>query len=236
MNVDNEPLTANWLAKHVDISCVQASHTRKDIEALAEIAATNSFVSAHVLPNRLPELKQLLLGTGVLAGSPVGFPSGGGSSATKLAEADELLAAGVEELDIVANIGRLRSGEDSYVRDEVRRIVDVVAGRLPVRLILEVSRLDHDDIRRGCEIAIDAGVDYVKTGTGWAGPTTLEHVEVISAHVAGRIAVKAAGGIRTLEQVEAMRELGVTRFGINDAVAVDLVRQLNERAEEGNLR
>lgn len=219
-------LTATWLAGNVDISCVQATHTRADIVALAETATANGFVSAHVLPNRLPDLLALLSGSGVLAGSPVGFPSGGASSSTKFTEARELIEAGVQELDIVVNIGRLKSGETTYCQDEVSRITAWVAGRVPTRLILEVSVLDDDEIRRGCDVAVAAGVDYVKTGTGWQGPTTLAQVELIADHLHGALAIKAAGGIRTLDDVRAMRDAGVTRFGINDRVAVALVHEL----------
>jgi deoxyribose-phosphate aldolase len=226
-----DDLTAEWLASNVDISCVQAQHTRADIEALAGTAIAHGFVSAHVLPNRLPGLRELLEGSTVLAGSPVGFPSGGASSATKLAEARELLDEGVQELDVVVDIGRLKSRDVEYCIDEVRAIVDVVAGRVPTRLILEVSLLDDDEIRLGCDVAVAAGVDYVKTGTGWQGATTLAHVELIAAHLRGRLKIKAAGGVRTLADVRAMREAGVVRFGINDEVAVRLVRQLRGESE-----
>lgn len=222
-----EELSARWLASHVDISCVRATHTRADIVALAHTAAEHGFVSAHVLPNRLPELVALLDGSGVLAGSPVGFPSGGASSSTKFEEACELLNAGARELDIVVNIGRLKSNEVLYCSNEVSRITQWVAGRVPTRLILEASLLDEDEIRRGCDVAVAAGVDYVKTGTGWQGATTLAQVELIADHLAGAVAIKAAGGVRTLRDIEAMRDAGVTRFGMNARVAIGLLGELN---------
>jgi deoxyribose-phosphate aldolase len=230
VNDVSDALTAEWLAGNVDISCVQAQHTRADVEALARTAVANGFVSAHVLPNRLPDLRDLLAGSAVLAGSPVGFPSGGASSATKFAEARELLEAGVQELDVVVNVGRLKSGEQDYCIEEVRRVVDLVAHSIPTRLILEVSLLDDDEVRRGCDVAVAAGVDYVKTGTGWQGPTTIDRIELIAGHLQGALKIKAAGGVRTLEDVRAMRDAGVVRFGINDRVAVALVHELRGAA------
>lgn len=212
------------LAAHIDISCVQAQHTRTDVERLAADAREGGFVSAHVLPNWLPVLRGLLDGSGVLAGAPVGFPSGGATTAMKIAEARQLLDEGVQELDVVVAIGRLRSGERDYVSRELAEIVALVDGRVPLRAILEVGHLDDDDIRRGVDAAVSAGVPWIKTGTGWSGrPTTIEHIRVIADRAAGRAALKAAGGIRSIETVRAMADLGVTRFGMNVDAALAAV-------------
>lgn len=212
------------LAAHIDISCVQAQHTRTDVERLAADAREGGFVSAHVLPNWLPVLRGLLDGSGVLAGAPVGFPSGGATTAMKIAEARQLLDEGVQELDVVVAIGRLRSGEQDYVSRELAEIVALVDGRVPLRAILEVGHLDDDDIRRGVDAAVSAGVPWIKTGTGWSGrPTTIEHIRVIADRAAGRAALKAAGGIRSIETVRAMADLGVTRFGMNVDAALAAV-------------
>lgn len=227
---DPRPVLAD-LAGHVDISCVQAQHGRADLERLAERARADGFVSAHVLPNWLPVLRELLAGSGTLAGSPVGFPSGGATTATKVAEARELLDAGVQELDVVVAIGRLRSGETDYVTRELAAVVETVAGAVPLRAILEVGHLSDDDIRAGVDAAIAAGVPWIKTGTGWSGiPTTVHHVELIAERAAGRAALKAAGGIRDAATIRAMAELGVTRFGMNADAAVAAVAALREGA------
>lgn len=219
-------IDAAWLAAHTDISCVQAQHTLADIEAVAATAARHHFVSAHVLPGRVAVLRSLLKDTGVLAGGPVGFPSGGTTTAVKLAEARGLLADGAQEMDIVANIGRLKSGEDAWVLEEAKAVVALAEHRIPVRLIIEVSRLTPDEVRRGASIAAAAGADFVKTGTGWAGPTTLEHVRLIADEVGDAVQIKAAGGVRDLATVRAMVDAGVSRFGINDVVAVALIEEL----------
>ena len=212
------------LPRHIDISAVQARHARADIEELAAHARAGSFVSAHVLPNWLAELRELLAGSDTLAGSPVGFPSGGATTSTKVAEARELLDAGVQELDVVVAIGRLRSGDVDYVTRDLAAVVDAVDGRVPLRAILEVGHLDEREIRSGVDAAIAAGVPWVKTGTGWSGvPTEVGHIAVIADQVAGRARLKAAGGIRDLETIRAMAELGVTRFGMNTRAALDAV-------------
>ncbi|MGW8482952.1 deoxyribose-phosphate aldolase [Microbacterium sp. NPDC055903] len=228
---EQNPVLAD-LAAHIDISCVQAQHSRADIVELADRARAGRFVSAHVLPNRLTELRALLEGSGVLAGSPVGFPSGGATTSTKLAEATELLENGVQELDVVVAVGRLRSGETDYVRRELSQVVALVDGRVPLRAILEVGHLGDDEIRCGVDAAVEAGVPWIKTGTGWSGrPTTIDHIRLIAERTAGRAALKAAGGIRTVETIRTMAELGVTRFGMNAEAAVAAVAAIENGGE-----
>jgi deoxyribose-phosphate aldolase len=217
------------LAAHIDISCVQAWHSRADVEELARRAIAGRFVSAHVLPNWLPVLRDLLDGSGVLAGSPVAFPSGGAAPATKVAEARELLDLGAQELDVVVSIGRLRSGETDYVTRELAAVVEVIGDRVPLRAILEVGYLDDAQIRAGVDAAIAAGVPWIKTGTGWSGlPTTIDHIRVIADQAAGRASLKAAGGVRDIDTIRVMAALGVTRFGMNADAAVAAVAAASE--------
>ena len=147
------------------------------------------------------------------------------ASTTKVFEAERLLAQGAQELDVVVNIGRLRSGDVRYVTSELGEIATLVGGAVPLRAILEVGYLDEREIRLGCECVVDAGIEWVKTATGWSGrPTTIEHIRIISGQLAGRARMKAAGGIRDIRTVMAMSELGVSRFGINTDVAQRLAR------------
>ncbi len=218
------------LARHIDISCVQAQHDRDDVDELARRAIAGGFVSAHVLPNWLPHLRDRLAGSSVLAGSPVAFPSGGATTANKIAEAAELLELGAQELDVVVAIGRLRSGDGAYVERELAAVAEVVDGRVPLRAILEVGRLDDDDIRRGVDAAVAAGIPWIKTGTGWSGvPTSLAHIRLIAERAAGRAALKAAGGIRDIDTVREMARLGVTRFGMNADAALVAVAASKEK-------
>ncbi len=218
-------LTGHALARMVDISAVQARHGRADVVELARHALAGDFIAAHVLPSWLPVLRALLDGSTTNAGSPVGFPSGGSATEVKVAEARWLLDAGVQEMDVVMNIGLVRSGETAAAARDVAAVLAAVGGRVPVKVILEVGLLDERQIREAARAAVEAGAESLKTGTGWQGvATTPEHVRLIR-EVAGDREIKASGGIRSLEQVRALLDAGATRFGINTAHAVRLVAE-----------
>jgi len=221
---------ARALARRIDVSAVQAWHAHAHVESLATIARSYGFINAHVLPGWVPLLRSLLEGSSTLVAAPVGFPAGGSTTTVKVVEARDLLDAGVQEMDVVVNIGRLRSGDTDYVRHELNAIAEAIGHAVPLKVILEVGYLDDDQIRAGCECAVAAGVPWIKTGTGWSGhATTVHHIEVIVEQVAGRAAIKAAGGIRDLATVTQMVSLGVTRFGMNATVA----RALADEATKG---
>jgi deoxyribose-phosphate aldolase len=159
-------------------------------------------------------------------GGPVGFPSGGHTTTTiKVAEARSLAEAGADELDMMINLGHLKSGDLSYPRDEIKAVVEMIKP-VPLKVIIEVSRLTDDEIQRASESAVEAGAVFVKTGTGWTGETTtLQHIRIIGAVVRGHCGIKASGGIRDLATIKGMLSLGVTRFGINTCVALDLLKK-----------
>ena len=212
------------IARLIDVSAVQAWHGRGDIEALAAAARDHGFVSAHALPAWAPLLRERLADGPTLAGAPVGFPSGGAVPAIKVAEAAALCDVGLDELDILVNVGKLAAGELGDVREELRAIVDVVAGRASIKVILEVTYLDDDAIRAGCDAAIEAGAAFVKTGTGWSRqPTTEAHIRLIHDHVGEAIGIKASGGIRSLATLRRMQALGATRFGVNLEAAIRIL-------------
>jgi deoxyribose-phosphate aldolase len=216
-------LTPSDLARMIDVSAVQAFNTIEDVIELAKIAVEQRFVAAHVLPNFVPIIRDRLSGSETLTGAPVGFPSGGSSTPMKVAEARELVAGGVQEMDLMINVGRLRSGDDHYVLNDIRAVVNAVSP-VPVKVILEVHYLSDDQIKRGCELCIQGGADFVKTATGWApSGATLDRVKLITGFVNGAIEVKASGGIRDFETVEEMVRMGVKRFGINTEAAISIL-------------
>jgi deoxyribose-phosphate aldolase len=218
-----DELSAADLARMIDISAVQAFHTLDDVTELARVALQRKFVAAHVLPNFVTHLRQQLAGSETMTGAPVGFPSGGSSTSVKLVEARELVESGAQEMDLMISLGRLRSGDYSYVLNEIRAVVDAAAP-VPVKVILELHYLSDDQIKRGCELCIRAGADFVKTATGWApSGATLQRVELITRFVHNSIKVKASGGIRDFETVEQMWRMGVQRFGINTAAAISIL-------------
>jgi len=218
------PLTAAQLARMMDLSAVRTDVDLAEVHQLAETAKRYHCICAFVLPCYLPELKALLADApDVGVGAVAGFPSGAHSTATKAAEAREQIAQGATEVDMVINVGMLRSGRDQYVHDDVRAVVEA-AGGVPVKVILEAHYLTDDQIVRGSQLSVRAGAAFVKTGTGWA-PTgaTLHNVRLIKSAIGDTAQIKAAGGVRDLQTVAEMLRLGVSRFGVGLASAVKIL-------------
>jgi deoxyribose-phosphate aldolase len=208
-------LDVGQLARMTDLSAVRADVPIDEVHELVDVCKRYRCICAFVMPCYMRELKQLLADapeTGM--GGVVGFPSGANSTTVKMAEVREHRALGAVELDMVINVGMLRSGRDRYVEDDIRGVVDAAAGT-PVKVILEAHHLTDEEIVRGSRIAVRAGAAFVKTGTGWA-PTgaTLHNVALIKSAVGEAAQIKAAGGVRDVQTVVAMMRLGVTRFGI----------------------
>jgi deoxyribose-phosphate aldolase len=219
--------TARDVAQLIDISAVQAPHGAAEIRGLVESAREHHFFAIHVLPCWVSFLKDLIAGSpDILIGSPVGFPAGAHRTEIKAAEAKLLVRDGVQEMDMMLNVGKLRSGEYRYCEEDIRAVV-LAAGDVPVKVILEVHYLSRDQIKRACEACINAGAAYVKTATGWApSGATLEVVQLITSFVGKKIKVKAAGSIRSIETLVTMYRMGVSRFGINLNSSVDIVKSV----------
>jgi deoxyribose-phosphate aldolase len=224
-------LKAGELARMIDISAVRVQHGEAEIREMVLRAKEHRFMAVHVLPCWVPYLKGLLEGdSDILVGAPVGFPGGAHTTHTKVVEAQQLVADGVQEMDMMLNVGMLRSGRLHYVESDIAAVVEA-AGTVPVKVILEVHYLDADEIKRACELAINAKAAFVKTSTGWAASgATLEKVQLITSFVGGAIKVKAAGSIRDLDTVRKMLQMGVSRFGINLDASIEI---LKECAAEG---
>ncbi len=199
----------------IDLSCVQASSSIEEIKEVADFAIKYNCICAFALPAHTPLLVDLLKDhSDIKVGGVVGFPGGGTTTNSKVSEAKELLSMGVDELDMVINIAWLKSGQYNLVSEDIKRVVEA-AGETPVKVIFECHHLSNDEIAKACELSVEAGVSFVKTGTGWA-PTgaTLENVKLMKDIVGDRCEVKAAGGVRDLETLLSMNKLGTTRFGI----------------------
>ena len=207
--------TLEEVARMVDLSAVRADSDEAEVRALAEAAREYRCMCVETLPAFTPLISALLADEQeIRIGGNVGFPSGGTTSRMKIAEAKELLSMGCQELDMVISIGQLRSGQYQHVLDDIRGVVDT-AGDVPVKVILECHYLSVDEIRRGCEVSIEAGAAFVKTGTGWTpSGATLENIALIKSFVGDAIAIKAAGGIRGPETLKEMYRRGARRFGI----------------------
>ena len=194
---------------------------------MAETAMAFGCVAAFALPAMTPLLIELLgKGSATAAGGVVSFPAGADTTRIKAAQARELAAMGCTEIDMVINIGKLLSGRTVEVRDDIRAVIDAVRP-LPVKVILECHHLTDAQILTGCDLAIEAGAAFVKTGTGWAETgATLENVSLIKAHVGERIAMKAAGGVKDLPTLLEMARRGVSRFGLGWRTATEILNQV----------
>lgn len=226
-------MTAQEAARLIDISAVRSQHGIEDIKELVELGKAYHFINLHVLPSWIKELATRIKDLDdVYVGSPVGFPGGGHTTQTKLCEAKQMIEDGVDEMDIVMNIGKLKSGEYDYVLDELKQIIEYAKGKiLATKVIIEINTLTDAEMAKACEIVMESGADFVKTGTGWVpGPgANIDRIREIKRICGDRIKVKAAGGIRTLEDFMTLAEMGVERIGINTKSAVEIIRALEAK-------
>jgi len=209
-------LTSNDIARMIDLSCVRSTSSRADIEEMVEAAAKYGFGQVSVLQCFIPYTKLLLKAApGIRLVGNVSFPSGSDSTSLKIVQAKEMMAAGCDEIDMVMNIGKLRSGELAEVEADVRAVVEIVHP-IPVKVIIEIMYLTPEETSLACEICVRSGAAFVKTGTGWANRgTSLEDVQLIRSLVGDRIRIKASGGIRDLKTLLDMYRAGASRFGVN---------------------
>ena len=210
-----ETVTERQLAKTIDHSLLKPELDDAFIEEGCRLAAEYDVASVCCRPTDVRRASAILDGTDVAVGTVIGFPHGSSTTATKVFEARDALANGATELDMVIQIGALRSGRDQDVRDDIAAVVQVAheAGAL-VKVILENAYLNDDEKERGSRLAEAAGADFVKTSTGYA-PTgaTHEDLALMRRVTSPHVQIKAAGGVRTLDDLLAVMNLGVTRIG-----------------------
>ena len=203
------------IAKMIDHALLSPTLTAGDLDQGIQLALAYDCASVCILPYYLKRCAERLHGSTVKASATIGFPHGGHTTVAKLAEARQALADGGEELDMVVNISKVLSGDWGYVRDDIRAVVDTAheAGE-KVKVIFENCYLNDAQKIRLCEISGELGADWVKTSTGYGtGGATLEDLQLMRKYSPPGVQVKAAGGIRDLDMLLRMREIGVTRAG-----------------------
>jgi deoxyribose-phosphate aldolase len=212
---------SDGLASLIDHTLLKPDAARPDIEGLCREAAQFCFASVCVNPNWVPLCRDLLRGSGVKVCTVIGFPFGAHLPDVKAYEARRAVEQGAEEVDMVINIGALKSKDYALVELDIRGVVQAVGRDTVVKVILETSLLTRDEKIMGCSLSKAAGADYVKTSTGFAGGgATVEDVRLMRETVGPEIGVKASGGIRTKEDVEAMVAAGATRIGASAGVKI----------------
>jgi len=217
------------VASLLDQTLLRPDATAHDVEAACAAAAHYGFAAMFVQPALLPIAVAQLRGTGVLPGTPVGFPSGADFTAVKRFAALEAVKVGARELDMVLNVAALKSRERAFVTNDIKAVVEVAhdAGA-GVKVILETPLLTIDEKILACELAILAGADFVKTCTGLRGGATLADVTLLRGVAGDRIRVKASGGIRGANDCFAMIDAGADRIGTS--TAIEIMRELDAPA------
>ncbi len=213
--IDVTTITYQQLAKVIDHSLLRPELTSEEVVAGCQLAARYHVATVCVKPCHVRLAVEQLKDSDVLVSTVVGFPHGGSVTAIKVAEANQAMDDGAVELDMVLNIGELRSGKDDLVYEDIRAVCKVAHARgVKVKVILENAYLTDELKVRGCQLAEKAGADWVKTSTGFApGGATLEDLRLMRRTVSDYVQVKAAGGVRTLDALLAVIEAGVTRCG-----------------------
>lgn len=217
------------LTRTIDVSCVQAFHTRKEIDLMIDAAMKYRFCCVFTLPAFTSYVaRKLQYESDIYTGGVVSFPGGGDTIFQKGRQAHELYEMGCDEIDMVMNITAFKGGEYSYVMEDIMTVIEN-AGKKPVKVIIEAPYLTEPEIRKAVDLCITCGASYVKTSTGWhPEKTKLEHIQIMASQAKGRIKLKAAGGIRTLETMHAMKREGCDRFGLGLGSALQIIEDMNK--------
>jgi deoxyribose-phosphate aldolase len=217
-------MSREQLAKMIDHSLLHPSLTTEDIRKGCGEALKHNFAAVVVNPAHISIASRTLHGSPVKVCSVISFPFGLSPSEVKVHEARAVLAEGAQEIDMVMNFGALRSGQTDTVRNDIRAVVEEAkrfSKGVVVKVILENCYLSDEQKKQGCALASEAGADFVKTSTGFgSGGATVEDVRLMRKVVGQELGVKAAGGIKTLDQALGMVEAGANRIGASASVAI----------------
>ncbi len=212
---------SDGLASLIDHTLLKPDACRADLEQLCREAAQYCFASVCVNPNWVALCRELLRGSGVKVCTVIGFPLGAHLPDTKAYEARRAVEQGAEEVDMVINIGALKSRDYALVEQDIHGVVQAAGKDTVVKVILETSLLTRDEKVMGCTLSKAAGAEYVKTSTGFGGGgATVEDVQLMRETVGPEMGVKASGGVRTREDAEKMVAAGATRLGASAGVKI----------------
>jgi len=209
------------VAGSIDHTQLKPDATIDKFDQLCEEAKQYKFKSVCVNSSRVDYVAKKLKTSDVLICSVVGFPLGAMTSESKAFETKEAVSAGADEIDMVINIGALKSGDFKFVEDDIRAVRNATGDTTVLKVIIETSMLTKDEKVKACELAEKAGADFVKTSTGFGGGgATVEDVQLMRSVVSDKILVKASGGIKDFKTAVAMLEAGASRLGIGSSIAV----------------
>ena len=218
--MSNLSLTREELASYIDHTLLKPEASREQIRAVCNEAKQYHFASVCVNSCWVPLIAEELKGSGVSVCCVIGFPLGASLSSVKAFEAREAVAAGAQEIDMVINIGAVKSGGWELVREDIAA-VNAAKGTAKLKVIIETCLLTDEEKVRVCQIAKEVGADFVKTSTGFStGGATVHDVELMRKTVGPEMGVKASGGVRTLADALAMIEAGASRLGASAGVKI----------------
>lgn len=207
----------NEVAKYIDHAVLKPNHTDDDVRKACEMAKRWNIASVCVKPCHVLLAKKLLEGSDVKVCTVIGFPNGSTTTVTKAFETIDAIMDGASEIDMVMNVGKLISGDEHYVLNDIKQIINICHSENVIcKVIIETSLLTDDLKVKACELVKQAGADYVKTSTGFnGGGATLEDIALMKNTVGDQVKIKASGGIKTYEQAVAFIEAGCSRLGIS---------------------
>lgn len=216
------------IAPFIDHTLLKPNATLDDIKKLCDEAKIYGFASVCVNPSYVSFAKELLKESKVKVCTVVGFPLGATTTIVKVIEARDAIANGADEIDMVINIGALKSGNDSFVFDDIKAVREAAKGKV-LKVIIETAYLTKDEKIKACQLAKEAGADFVKTSTGFApSGATVEDVKLMREVVGPEIGVKASGGIRDYQTACEMIKAGATRLGTSSGVAIVTKKETGE--------
>lgn len=220
----------NQLARMTDATIITTLCSKNDVDEL--IAACKKYNFYGTIGPRcwLPYMVEALKGYDTVLLSSSGAINGADNVPIKVFGSKWNLEQGADEVENTINFSYFKSGMYKEVVEDIRAVREAIGPDVVYKCIIETAIMSEKEIRDACELLIEGGVDYIKTGTGTVGPTTLEHVKIIMDQNKGRVKVKAAGGIRTLEMIDELVDMGVARIGLGLSSAVRLVEEANKRA------
>ena len=233
MILNSKTITYAQLAKVIDHSLLRTELTEQEVIDGCKLAAKYNTATVCVKPCHVQLAVEMLKGTDVKVSTVVGFPHGSNLTAIKVAEAQTAMDDGAVELDMVLNIGQLRSGKADYVQADIKAVCDAAHARgVKVKVIFENAYLTDEQKIQACKLCEAAGADWVKTSTGFASSgATLEDLKLMRANVSEKVQVKAAGGVRTLDALLAVIDAGCTRCGATATATI--LDDFEKRMKEG---
>lgn len=209
------------MAKYLDDTLLKADATPEQIVKICEEAKTYGCASVCVNSSYVPLVAKELSGSEVKTCCVIGFPLGACTSESKAAETADSIEKGANEVDMVIQIGRAKAGEWDYVKSDIEAVVKAAAGKAIVKVIIETCLLTDEEKIKACQIAKEAGADFVKTSTGFStGGATVEDIRLMRETVGKDMGVKASGGVPDFEKVQAMIDAGATRIGTSSAAGI----------------